>query len=186
MRFLFVVLVILFHFSGYTQTVGDSTQMADTTQKHPFKKAMMYSAIVPGGGQIFNARHADYGFKKAAWKVPMIYLALGAAGYFLYDNQKTQLSLKTEYTNRLNTGNPVDPKWSQYDDQGVLYLYRQYLDRRDLSILGVAAVYLFQIVDAGVEFHFLHFDVSQNLSLQIEPVLMNNKTPGLGLKMNMR
>lgn len=186
MRILFLGFLLFIHFCATAQTVGDSTQVKDTTQKHPFKKAMLYSAIVPGGGQIFNARHADYGFKKAAWKVPMIYVALGAAGYFLYSNQSTQLSLKTEYTNRLNTGNPVNPKWAEYDDQGVLYLYRQYLDRRDLSILGVAAVYLFQIVDAGVESHFLHFDVSQNLSLNVEPVLMNNKTPGLSLKMNMR
>ena len=77
--------------------------------------------------------------------------------YLDYDgNQK---NLKAEYTNRLNneTGSA---EWADYDDQGVLFLYQQYLDQRDLSILAVGAVYLFQILDAGVESHFISFDVS--------------------------
>jgi hypothetical protein len=35
--------------------------------------------------------------------------------------------------------------------------------------LGVGAVYLFQILDAAVEAHFLHFNVSKDLSLQLMP-----------------
>jgi hypothetical protein len=41
-------------------------------------------------------------------------------------------------------------RWEQYDNEGILTLYNQYLTKRDLSILGVGAVYLFQIVDAGI------------------------------------
>ena len=73
-----------------------------------------------------------------------------------------------------------------YDDQAILYLYQQYLDLRDLSILALGAVYLIQIIDAGVEAHFIKFDVSDKLSLSIEPTLMNLNSPGFRLKMSFR
>jgi len=103
----------------------------------------------------------------------------------LIQNQKTQNALKTEYLNRID-GNIVDPEWSAYDDQSVLYLYRQYLDQRDLSILAIGAVYLLQIIDAGVESHFIHFDVSDNLSLDLQPVMLSGQIPGININLTFR
>ncbi len=156
------------------------------TLKHPYKKAMLYSAILPGAGQIYNSINSDLRPKKAYWKVPLIYTAMGTAGYFLVSNQLTQKSLKTEYKNRIDNATNLNPTWEPYDDQGVLFLYRQYLDWRDLSILGLAAVYFIQIADAAVEAHFLHFEVSENLTMKFEPTLMNYKSPGISLKMSFR
>jgi hypothetical protein len=116
------------------------------------QKSMLCSALVPGLGQIRNAHDAPN--LQAVWKVPLIYGGLGAAGYFLISNQHTQLSLKQEYSNRLDGGS-LNPTWAPYDDQAVLQLYRQYLDWRDLSILGFAAIYLFQIAEAGAAAHFV-------------------------------
>lgn len=45
----------------------------DTNQTHPFNKAVMFSAIVPGGGQIYNSIKKKIGFRHAIWKVPLIY-----------------------------------------------------------------------------------------------------------------
>ena len=86
---------------------------------------------------------------------------------------------------RLN-GNIVDPEWSIYDDQSVLYLYRQYLDLRDLSILAIGAIYFLQILDAGVESHFINFDVSDNLSLNVNPVMLTNQIPGININLRFR
>ena len=80
-------------------------------------------------GQVHNSVIKKKGFKHAIWKVPLIYGALGYATYTLIQNNQTQKSLKAEYLNRID-GNIVDPQWSIYDDQGVLFLYRQYLDQR--------------------------------------------------------
>ena len=77
-------------------------------------------------------------------------------------------------------------EWAAYDDPAVLSLYQQALSFRDLSILAFGAVYLIQILDAGVEAHFVSFDVSDNLSLTVDPMLMNLKTPGFSIKMNFR
>ena len=163
----------------------------DTLKKdsipHPFKKAMLYSACLPGAGQIYNSINTKVGPKKAFWKVPLIYSALGTAGYFLVSNQLTQKSLKDEYNFRINNNNQtLNQSWEPYDNQAVLTLYRQYLDWRDLSILGFAAIYLIQIADAGAESHFLNFDVNEKLSMQINPVLMNSKSAGIHLQISIR
>jgi hypothetical protein len=66
-----------------------------------------------------------------------------------------------------------------YDNIALVSLYDQYARLRDFSILGLGGVYLIQMMDAAVEAHFLHFDVSKNLALDVRPVLMNRTTAGL-------
>lgn len=151
-----------------------------------YKKVMIYSAVLPGAGQVYNSIHRENGPKHAYWKVPLIYAALGATGYFLTVNNQTQKSLKTEYTNRINNAGSLNPTWAAYDDQAVLSLYQSYLNKRDMSILGCAAVYFIQIAEAGVEAHFLHFDVSDKLSLQASPTLFGPSSAGIHIKLEFR
>ena len=155
----------------------------DTIKKHSIRTAVILSAVIPGAGQIYNHTAMPKGKKKAFWKVPLIYAGLGASTYYLISNQMTQRDLKAEYTNRLE-GLPGDPKWQSYDDAGVLTLYGQHLNRRDLSILAVGAVYLLQLVDAGVEAHFVTYDISEDLTLGFDPVLMDYKTAGIKMTLN--
>ncbi len=157
----------------------------DSIRPHSIKNAVIFSAVLPGAGQVYNHLAMPKGKKKAFWKVPLIYAGLGASGYFLLNNQQTKNELKEEYSLRLE-GQSGDIKWSAYDDQGVLTLYNQYLNWRDLSILAFGAVYLLQVVDAGVEAHFVNFDVSEDLSLSLRPTLLSNYTGGLTLTLNFR
>ena len=168
--------------------VGQATDslVVDTLKKeHSFKKAMLYSAVLPGLGQVYNHKAMPKGQKKAFWKVPLIYAGLGATGYFFVSNQSTQKALKTEYTNRME-GNITDPKWADYDDEAVLSLYQQYLNQRDLSIIGIGLVYLFQLADAAVEAHFVGFDVSDNISLRFKLAAPARSSIGLGVSLNFR
>ena len=157
----------------------------DSVKPHSIRKAVILSAVIPGAGQIYNHIAMPKGKKKAYWKVPLIYAGLGASTYFLITNQATQKSLKQEYTNRIDL-NPGAIEWSGYDDQGVLTLYNQYLNWRDLSIVAVGIVYLLQVTDAGVEAHFVNFDVSEDLSLGFDPVILDYQTPGVKLSLNFR
>jgi hypothetical protein len=150
------------------------------------KKVMIYSAILPGAGQVYNSIHRENGPKHAFWKVPLIYAALGTTGYFLTVNNQTQKSLKTEYNSRMNNAGNLNPTWAVYDDQAVLSLYQSYLNKRDMSILGCAAVYFIQIAEAGVEAHFLHFDVTDKLSLQATPIMFGPSSAGIHLKFQFR
>ena len=152
---------------------------------HPARTAVLLSAVLPGAGQVFNHILMPKGKKKAYWKVPLIYAGLGATGYFLVTNQRTQKELKIEYTSRQD-GGIGDPKWNAYDDEGVLVLYNQYQNWRDLSIIAFGAVYILQLIDAGVEAHFLSFDVSEDLTIAFEPVMMDYRTGGFRMTLNFR
>lgn len=162
----------------------DTIQQKDSVKLSYHQKSMLYSALVPGLGQIRNSIDSP-SHNNAIWKVPLIYGGLGAAGYFLVSNQLTQLNLKQEYTNRQN-GGLLNPAWAAYDNQAVLQLYRQYLDWRDLSILGFAAIYLFQIAEAGAEAHFVHFDTNPDLSIHIEPSFVPNQYLGAKIQLTFR
>ncbi len=178
MRFLLCLMLLSFqHFAQ------DAILPKDSMKLSYHQKSMLCSALVPGLGQIRNAHDAPN--LQAVWKVPLIYGGLGAAGYFLISNQQTQLSLKQEYSNRLDGGS-LNPTWAPYDDQAVLQLYRQYLDWRDLSILGFAAIYLFQIAEAGAAAHFVHFDTSPALSWSIAPQVIPNQYVGARLQLTFR
>lgn len=186
MKLVFGLFLVFFASTLFAQVEADTIDShSDTSYHHSVRKAVIFSAVIPGAGQIYNHIHMPVGKKKAYWKVPLIYAGLGVTGYFLIQNQQTQLSLKTEYTNRLN-GGTLNPDWQLYDDDGVLTLYNQYLDWRDLSILGFGAVYLLQIVDAGIEAHFVHFDISEDLSLSVHPQYYGSNTYGVSLSFNFR
>jgi len=165
---------------------ANDTSRIDSTKIHSVRKAMILSAVIPGAGQIYNHRAMPKGKKRAFWKLPLIYSGIATAGYFLITNQQQQASLKQEYTYRQENGAPNDPNWIAYDDYGVLTLYNQYLNWRDLSILAVGAVYILQLTDAGVEAHFVSFDVSEDLTIKIEPRLLQARTPGVGVRVNFR
>ena len=165
-------------FSSFAQT--DST----SKEKHPYKKSMLFSAIIPGAGQIRNASLSQKKIKPAYWKVPLIYGSLGTAGYFIYQNHSAQNNVKTEYYNRLD-GNPPAIEWSNYDNFGLIALQKQYLNNRDLFVLLSLAIYGIQIIDAGVEAHFLKFDVSEDLSLRIQPFILQDKA-GIGFNFKFR
>lgn len=185
MKLIVIGLLCLFTCNSYAQYMQENEKINDTLKVHSPKKAIILSAVLPGAGQVYNHLAMPKGKKNAFWKVPLIYGGLGVSGYFLLTNQKTQLSLKEEYNNRQNN-NPLDPKWDLYDDQGVLTLYNQYLDWRDLSILGFSAVYLLQIIDAGIEAHFVNFDISEDLSLSIRPAFLGKNNVGMSLNFNFR
>ena len=180
--------LLLFLVLSFNSIAQDSiaVNQEDSIKPHSVKKAVILSAIVPGSGQIYNHIAMPKGKKKAFWKVPLIYAGLGATSYFLITNQQSQKELRTEYSNRQDDTYVIPDKWSAYDDQGILTLYDQYLDWRDLSILGLAGVYLIQIVDAGVEAHFVDFDISEDLSMSLSPTFMPNYSAGLSVRLKFR
>lgn len=154
---------------------------------HSPQKAALYS-LIPGGGQIYNHLAMAKGKKKAFWKVPIIYAGLGATGYFAIQNHLTQKTLKAEYLFRTDNEfpNPDLPEYANYDNQGILTLFENARRSRDLMIFAFIAVYGLNILDAYVEAHFVHFDVSKDLSLSIKPRMHDFQTPGLALTLNFR
>jgi hypothetical protein len=181
----FIVAISFISISSLFYAQSEETIIKDTVQNHA-RNALLLSAIVPGSGQVYNSIHSECGRRNAYWKVPLIYAGLGATGFFLLNNQRTVNSLKREYSAREAGTADLNVDWEDYDDLGVLTLYQQATSRRDISILVFGLVYLFQLADAGVEAHFLDFDISEDLSLHFKPVLYNQNTLGMQLSFNFR
>lgn len=177
-----LILFVTFIFVGQVVTAQEKIDTIQQDTVHSFKRAMIYSTILPGAGQVYNHIAMPKGKKKAYWKVPLIYAGLGATGYFAYSNNRTKNALRTEYNFRQEQ-NTVN-QFPEYDDQGLLSLYSTYRTRRDLCLIGFGFVYLLQIVDAGVEAHFVNFDINDDLSLAIEPRMLSYNSFGVGLTLN--
>ena len=178
------LLLIIFFIPFYSFFAQEKTDTI-STPSHSIKKALILSAAIPGAGQIYNHIAMPKGRKTAFWKVPLIYAGLGATSYFLFKNQTITSELKQEYIQRQENGTG-SPKWQSYDDQGILTLFESYQKKRDFSILGLAFVYILQVADAGVEAHFVTFDVSKDLSLKLKPTLLDYNKAGVSLTLNFK
>lgn len=142
---------------------------------HDPRKAAFYSVVLPGLGQAYNHEY---------WKLPIVYAALGTAvGVFVF-NYKEFVDFRNAYRLRLS-GNPdvKDKYYDIYPDASQLkYIrdyYRQYVD---YSVLGFIVVYGLNIVDATVFAHLKQFDISPDLSMKVMPTLINNRTPGISVR----
>jgi hypothetical protein len=181
-NYLLISLILCLSLISFSQQKILSDSINDTSKVHSVKKAVLLSTCIPGAGQIYNHIAMPKRQKKAFWKVPLIYAGLGTTSYFLIQNQLTQSRIKKEYRNRLS-GGVLDPTWEPYDNQALVTLQRQYLDNRDLSMLLFFVMYGLQVADAGVEAHFVNFDVSDDISLRIKPKMLQQDAVGLTLQL---
>ncbi|GAB3182244.1 DUF5683 domain-containing protein [Telluribacter humicola] len=147
------------------------------------RKATIFAIAFPGGGQIYNR---DY------WKLPLVYGAFGGAVYAIRWNTLRYNDFLTAYKAfyDLSTGKPrtditTYPVYLRgTDETRELTLdqvkrgrtaYRRY---RDYSYVISVAVYALAAVEANVAAHLKTFDISEDLSLRIEPSLYQPNMPG--------
>lgn len=175
---------ILVWFSLQVNAQDSLAVVSDTAKTHSWKKAAIFSAIIPGSGQIYNHIAMPKGKKKAYWKVPLIYAGLGATTYFAIKNNMLKNDYRSEYESR-KIGN-APSNFLEYDDQSLLTLYTTHRNRRDFAILGIGLVYILNVVDAAVEGHFVNFDISEDLSLSIQPTMYNSSSYGVSFQFKFR
>lgn len=148
--------------TGTVLTAADTViTTADTTtiKKHSPRKASIYSAVCPGLGQIYNHKF---------WKLPIVYLGFGVcAGSTIY-NARNFAHYKDKYIYML------EHDLQEYEEQ-TLPEVKWYKDThkryRDLFAIVTVGFYALQIVDASVDAHLFDFDVGDDLSMIIDPVL---------------
>ena len=124
------------------------------------KKAMLM-ALMPGLGQIYNHKY---------WKVPIVYTGFAVLGYFIVTNTHEYHIFRDAYNATADTAttNPYAKKYSAKQLQVVRDYYRRNMQ---LSYILTGAWYILQIVDANVDAHLTHWNISNNLSLEVEPVI---------------
>lgn len=137
----------------------------------PPKKAAIMSACLPGLGQAYNRTlvRPDGSRVKSLWKIPVIYAAFGGLTYGFIWNQRYVKDYRNALRLRYDNDPSTTDQFSRYTDADLVTLKDYYQRYRDLCVIGFAAVYTLQIVDAAVDAHLSTFDVGDDLSLQINP-----------------
>ena len=142
----------------------DTVVLKKTTVKHSPRKAAIYSAVLPGLGQAYNKKY---------WKIPVIYAATGGLVYGVIFWQQTYIDYRTAYRIRMDNDPATTDKYLGQLNDASLLSYTQVSHRyRDLTIFGTALLYLLNVVDASVDAHLFTFDVSDDLSLKVQPALI--------------
>lgn len=166
-------LVFFCHTTGLAQkTTNDS--IASESPTHSELKASIYSAVVPGMGQVYNRK---------IWKLPIIYAGIGSLGYFAYDNHQEFLRFRKAYFDRQDDlGDEFEGILSDDALINEMDRFRRY---RDLNLIAAFLVYVLQILDANVDASLYDFDVSDDLSLKIAPLPVQRRTAmGVGIQLN--
>ena len=141
------------------------------------KKASLYSAIIPGAGQIYTEKY---------WKIPIIYSGLIASAYYIKQNNHQYKLYRSTYLNRINNDNNTDQFQGEYSNQDLVTLTDFYRRNREVSTLLFTLTYLLNIIDASVSAHLFSFDVSEDLSMNIKPIyFMHSKSSGIQLSFNL-
>lgn len=146
-------------------------------------RAVWMGAIIPGYGQIYN---------RSYWKLPIVYGAFFGCAYAITWTNGMYTDYKTAYrdilTDRDNGTRSEDPDKSYIailpEDYTISRVggfdtwtttlsnqqnrYRRY---RDLSIVAAVAVYALSLIDAYVDAQLFDYDISDDLSLQLDPTL---------------
>jgi hypothetical protein len=148
-------------------------------------RSTMLAAALPGLGQIYNRKY---------WKVPIVYAGFGALGYavnFNTQNYNSFINAYQDFTDIIPetdsyldllvnldpaTYDPVlhpgtfsasNEAWVRTSLLNGVDYYRKY---RDLSYIGIAAWYLFTIIDAHVDASLFDYDISDDLRAYLMPV----------------
>ena len=166
------------------QKEGKKIKRDWTTWKPNPKRAMWLAIVLPGAGQIYNRKY---------WKLPIFYGGfLGCAYAMRWNNQmyadyaQAYIDIMDDNPNT-NSFNQFLHLGSQITDQNIdryKELFRKRKDRfrrwRDLSFFCMIGVYGLSIIDAYVDASLSQFDISDDLSLRLEPGFVNSDGKAVG------
>ncbi len=128
------------------------------------KKAGIYSAILPGLGQIYNKKY---------WKLPIVWGGIGTGIGIIAWNQRRYTRYRSAFNAELN-GQKHEFSDIKGVDKNVLGRTQDSFKRqRDYAIAITAAVYILNILDAVVDAHL--YDQKHDQELAIRPVIIHDE-----------
>ncbi|NDP21860.1 MAG: hypothetical protein GZ091_12390 [Paludibacter sp.] len=165
------------------QSVSIDTASVDKKKENVFKpnpvKVVWMGAIIPGYGQILNKKY---------WKLPLVYGGFLGCAYALSMNSTRYQTYKNAYRDIIDTDPNTNsfiqiiPKGYTIESYGGISGYtnilktgqENYRRYRDLSIIASIGYYALSLVDAYVDAQLYDFDISPDLSMRFQPVLLEN------------
>lgn len=142
------------------------------------KRAMWLALVLPGAGQIYNRKY---------WKLPIIYGGFVGCAYAMSWNNQMYHDYSQAYLDIMDD-DPNTQSYNQFLHLGAKIdasnierykeIFRKRKDRyrrwRDMSMFVMIGVYAFSVIDAYVDASLSEFDISDDLSLRVEPTVINN------------
>lgn len=174
--------------ASYIYFIGDAAVNYSTNEVSNIKKATTLSTICPGAGQIYN---------KSYWRVPIIIGGMASTIYTIDWNNRGYQRFKTAYALRVDyeknpgkyPGGSADEFRGAYSSTFLKNLKDSYRRNRDMCILLTAGVYILNIIDAHVDAHLKDFDISDDLSVNVEPYVGTTSVdtkPTFGVNMSVK
>jgi hypothetical protein len=171
------------------------------THKPSPKKASIYAALFPGLGQIYNQKY---------WKLPIVYGGYVGLIYIFgwnnnnyndyaqayrtiapYESTETMPAADKQFlidfikNPSINLDNPSHFSYAKTSLKGGKDFFRR---NRDLTIIAIAALHVLSIIDASVDANLFDFDISNDLTLKVQPAPIRmgsgNMTMGMNLAVN--
>ena len=149
-----------------TQLPAPTISYKADKELHSAHKATIYSLILPGLGQAYNKKY---------WKIPVIYAGFGALTYSFIINKNEMDEFTDAYKYVTNNDSfPTDNEYiTRYPDPDDLLRGREFYRRRvELTVILSAAWYLLNVIDAAVDAHFFDYNISDDLTLRLDPVFL--------------
>jgi hypothetical protein len=155
-----------------TIETGDTVAIKSYAERFNPRKALLYAAVVPGLGQIYNKKY---------WKLPLVYGGFAAVTWNISRYNEFYKNYKVELFKNLEMGlvndNDVNPTTGFTTGQ-----YRNVVNKarreRDFWVIMMGAMYLLQMVDAHVDAHLKEFDLNPNLQVSVQPTLEQDQIIG--------
>ena len=158
-----------------TANAKDNVKVPKARKPHSAKKATIMSACLPGLGQIYNGKW---------WKVPIVYAGLGGLGYMAYNNNYEYRSYLHAYMYASDPQSIEKPltehekELAQRYQASQLQTYKEsYRHDFELYTIILVAWYGVNIIDACVDGHLYTYDISDDLSLSIDPMIATPRIP---------
>ena len=180
------------------QSLKPFNKKRDWSTWHPeAKRAMWMALVLPGAGQIYNRKY---------WKLPIIYGGFVGCAYAITWNNQMYHDYSQAYLDIMDD-DPNTQSYNQFLHLGATIdesnidrykeIFRKRKDKfrrwRDMGVFVMIGVYAFSVIDAYVDASLSEFDISDDLTLRVEPTVLNDKrtnnpfkSTSLGLQCSLR
>lgn len=171
------------------KTTGDTLKLLSDNSKVKTQKsklnwtpnpqrALWLAMVIPGGGQIYNRKY---------WKLPIFYGGMMGCIYAMTWNNMMYKDYSQAYLDIMDS-DPTTESYNKFlhlgtkidssNEERYKKIFKSRKDKyrrwRDLSVFCLIGVYALSVIDAYVDAELSEFDISNDLSLKIEPAVINN------------
>jgi len=179
-------------------TLGVKRRKRDWSTWHPDpQRALWLALVIPGGGQIYNRKF---------WKLPIFYGGIIGCLYAMNWNNMMYKDYSQAYLDIMDS-DPTTQSYNKFlhlgkkidssNEERYKQIFKKRKDKfrrwRDLSFFCMVGVYALSVIDAYVDAELSEFDISKDLSLKVEPAIINSnggsnsiETASIGLQCRLK